>query len=968
MITKEIGKVMEQETARVKSLTFHPSKPIVVSGHHSGVIKAWDYQMGVCVHDFLEHDGSVRAVLFHPRGDFFVSGGDDKVIRIWNYTERRVTNRLRGHDDFVRSLDFHPTKPWILSASDDQTIMVWNMLTGKLLATARGHCHYVMAARFLGESLIVSGSLDQSIRIWDCRGLAEGGKKSALLPDVVIKQIVDGHDRGVNAIAAGEGVFVSGGDDRDVKLWEWTETSAWERETMCNHQGSVTGLLCSGRYVVSCGEDGVFCIFDTEKRKGVERRVEGRYWCVAQKDSLYAAGHDSGFEVYLYAEPKLVCGVAGGFFYLRDSRILFSDYKTEKTVHKPKKDIVSMCAEGCRVVVQYTDRFEVLEDERMVVSEAGEAVLCGDSLVVRRGESVYRDAGGEREIVSSARGMLFGGMSEFVFMVNEKTVVLCFFKGGEKTLSVAFRPVWAVCSGDRIAVVGANDVCVYDMDLNLVNSVNEMVSITGGVFDGDVFVYATHKHVKYVFSDRGVLRSVDKMVVPFGVLEGRLYVLSDDGVECLEVDTTEIRFKKAVMDGEDIAPLIEGGALPGLAPLSYLIRQRKGAVALPYIADNRQRFELCLSDLQLDECLRYCREERDADMYRRLGDAAARSCNIGIAEECFRSTRQWNMLLMLYLCSGRSGQIEEIAREADEATRSTVMMYLGNAQYFRDCGLVDGVPQECSEESLEKAESSDEVQSEEQESEAKTESECNYSTIASRGSCSAEESHFEESADLAWSENGDEIDLGPLSLQEAVYPINDAALDGIDEPDEEIEDMMARGLALTTEGKFGKAIQVFKSGIAKIAFAIREGEDYGFCADERRKMGAYVAGLGVERSRRKMEDAGDNIAMAAYFASLPLEKEHRMLASSTAIMVLRKHGNLQQARELARALRDEGLSTKVSEKALGGADAENAHALPDGVFCCDVQGMRVESRECLLCFVRCAEGDLCANCRIGVLY
>lgn len=1030
MTMKEIGRIMEQETARVKSLSFHPSKPIIVSGHHSGVIKAWDYQMNVCVYDFLDHDGSVRTVLFHPRGDFFISGGDDKIIRIWNYTERRVTNRLKGHDDFIRCLDFHPTKPWILSASDDQTVMIWNMLTGKLLATARGHCHYVMSAKFLGEDLIVSGSLDQSIRIWDCKGLGDVAKKSALLPDIVIRQIVDGHDRGVNSIAVGDGIFVSGGDDRDVKVWEWSETSAWERESMSSHQGPVTGLLCSGKYILSCGEDGLFCIFDTERRKGVERRIEERYWCISSKENLYAVGHDSGFEVYLYAEPKIVCGGEDGVFYLRNSKIYSSNYKTEKILYKPKRDIVSMCSEKEYLLIQYAERFEILEKEKMVMSEAGEGVLFVDGsgdvgLIVRNSECMYRTrvGSGDKAVISSAKGKLFRGSNGLVALVNERVVTLCFIGGGEKSTSMPFRPSNVICSNNRVAVVGVNDVHVYDLDLNLINTANEMVSIVDGFFHEDLFIYATYKHLKYIFEDTGVLKSVEKMVVPFHLDNNLLYFLSDDGVECVDVDMTEIKFKEAVLKGEDIAPLIEGGALPGLAPLSYLIKQKKGTVALPYIKDIRQRFELCLSDSRLDECLEYCRSEGSTEMNRKLADAAIREGRVEIAEECLKNIREWNMLFMLYVCSKRIDKIAEIIDDADEATRSAIMLYLENREYFEDTKVIGGNVTKRSGEtgvtkeskglqafgtnrrSVETRENGTGGRSVDVEDTSAGSLSCDeadhctanagtygleekehpgeLSDLGDVPDLSGQEMNSSEEGEMTWScstgeeclgeEAEEKLDVSSLSLKETfeveACPVNREALAGYIEMrgEGDIAGSMNKGLELTTEGRFSKAINMFQTAIVNIGFEIEKKGGYEFCIEERKKIGAYMSGLSVEKARRKTESGLKNIVMAKYFASLPLEKEHRVLASSTAIMVFKKHGNFKQAKELASSLRNEGEDTKVINKVLSDIHSEDTYAIPEGVFCQDVLDIRTSSKTCLLCFINSFEGDLCTNCKIGVL-
>lgn len=111
-----------------------------------------------------------------------------------------------------------------------------------------GHNHYVMCARFHPkDDLIVSASLDQSVRVWDISGLR---KKHSAAPtsmtfedqmaranpnqadmfgntDAVVKFVLEGHDRGVNWVSVHPTLplIVSAGDDRLVKLWRMSGMS-----------------------------------------------------------------------------------------------------------------------------------------------------------------------------------------------------------------------------------------------------------------------------------------------------------------------------------------------------------------------------------------------------------------------------------------------------------------------------------------------------------------------------------------------------------------------------------------------------------------------------------------------------------------------------------------------------------------------------------------------------------------------
>ena len=110
-----------------------------------------------------------------------------------------------------------------------------------LVCTMTGHNHYTMCAQFHPkEDLVVSASLDQSVRVWDISGLRKKHSAPTSMTfedqmarqnqnqadmfgntDAVVKFVLEGHDRGVNWVSFHPTLplIISAGDDRLVKLW-----------------------------------------------------------------------------------------------------------------------------------------------------------------------------------------------------------------------------------------------------------------------------------------------------------------------------------------------------------------------------------------------------------------------------------------------------------------------------------------------------------------------------------------------------------------------------------------------------------------------------------------------------------------------------------------------------------------------------------------------------------------------------
>jgi coatomer subunit alpha len=102
------------------------------------------------------------------------------------------------------------------------------------------------------EDLVVSASLDQSVRVWDISGLRKKHSAPTSMSfedqmaransaqadvfgntDAVVKFVLEGHDRGVNWVAFHPTLplIVSGGDDRLVKLWRMSGMNAMRSDS-----------------------------------------------------------------------------------------------------------------------------------------------------------------------------------------------------------------------------------------------------------------------------------------------------------------------------------------------------------------------------------------------------------------------------------------------------------------------------------------------------------------------------------------------------------------------------------------------------------------------------------------------------------------------------------------------------------------------------------------------------------------
>ncbi|MDJ0581918.1 caspase family protein [Crocosphaera sp.] len=116
----------------------------------------------------------------------------------------REHNSFEGHKESVTMVAITPEGN-IVSGSQDQTVKVWSP-QGKLLHTLEGHQGQVWTVAMTPEGNIVSGSQDQTVKVWSPQGK--------------LLHTLEGHQEDILTVAiTPEGNIVSGSQDQTVKVW-----------------------------------------------------------------------------------------------------------------------------------------------------------------------------------------------------------------------------------------------------------------------------------------------------------------------------------------------------------------------------------------------------------------------------------------------------------------------------------------------------------------------------------------------------------------------------------------------------------------------------------------------------------------------------------------------------------------------------------------------------------------------------
>mmetsp|Transcript_13870 Transcript_13870/g.21137 ORF Transcript_13870/g.21137 Transcript_13870/m.21137 type:complete len:453 (+) Transcript_13870:40-1398(+) len=122
---------------------------------------------------------SVEAVGFAPaalNSKWCATGGVDGILKIWDLNNNGCRHICKHESDAgqmagVTRLRWHPCRPIVFTSASDGMIRIWDARSGKLIKALTGHTDMIndLDINTFGETaIIISGSDDKSIRVFDC--------------------------------------------------------------------------------------------------------------------------------------------------------------------------------------------------------------------------------------------------------------------------------------------------------------------------------------------------------------------------------------------------------------------------------------------------------------------------------------------------------------------------------------------------------------------------------------------------------------------------------------------------------------------------------------------------------------------------------------------------------------------------------------------------------------------------------
>ncbi|KAJ3025061.1 hypothetical protein HK097_006761, partial [Rhizophlyctis rosea] len=154
----------------VYSVKFHPAERHIVTGGYDKTVRLYDIERGKIVQTFTGHALSVTKAIFSPLGNLVVTGSKDSGIKFWDILSGLCIKTLSLHLGEVTCVDMSSNGTLLLSSSKDNSNRLWDIRMTRPVRKFRGHQNTsknFVRTNFAGDSLVVGGSEDGLLYIWD---------------------------------------------------------------------------------------------------------------------------------------------------------------------------------------------------------------------------------------------------------------------------------------------------------------------------------------------------------------------------------------------------------------------------------------------------------------------------------------------------------------------------------------------------------------------------------------------------------------------------------------------------------------------------------------------------------------------------------------------------------------------------------------------------------------------------------
>lgn len=130
-----------------------------------------NYETGHVMRRWMHaHQDDVNCITTPTSNGFFATASRDKVVKVWDFISDGSVTELQGHTLNVTSADMSPDGALIVSGSKDNTVRLWDVEKSEELYCGDLKLNVVHFVKFMPSmQCVAQGGEDLAVRLWDIR-------------------------------------------------------------------------------------------------------------------------------------------------------------------------------------------------------------------------------------------------------------------------------------------------------------------------------------------------------------------------------------------------------------------------------------------------------------------------------------------------------------------------------------------------------------------------------------------------------------------------------------------------------------------------------------------------------------------------------------------------------------------------------------------------------------------------------
>ena len=141
-----------------------------MSGSADLSIRVWDYKNSQILFGMPSaHNSKIECIRLMQNGENYLSSADDSQIKMWSATSYTLVSTLSGHTSNVNALQIM-TNGLIVSGSSDYTVKVWNQTTGTNILSFNPFGDAVVCIKEISSGIFAVAGLSESVYIYFTNG------------------------------------------------------------------------------------------------------------------------------------------------------------------------------------------------------------------------------------------------------------------------------------------------------------------------------------------------------------------------------------------------------------------------------------------------------------------------------------------------------------------------------------------------------------------------------------------------------------------------------------------------------------------------------------------------------------------------------------------------------------------------------------------------------------------------------